>query len=59
LTPAGAPADYARVLYARLREADRLGVDVLVVVPPSDAGIGVAVRDRLKRAAAGSAELTP
>jgi L-threonylcarbamoyladenylate synthase len=48
------PADsdeYARVLYARLREADRRGVDVLLAVPPPDAGVGVAVGDRLRRAA--------
>ncbi len=59
-TPAGvvrlsAPPDaagYARGLYAALREADALGlVRVLAVPPPAD-GIGVAVRDRLRRAAA-------
>ncbi|QGG96089.1 L-threonylcarbamoyladenylate synthase [Actinomarinicola tropica] len=55
LDAAGGPAAYARVLYARLREADRRGVDVLVVVPPPGDGIGAAVRDRLRRAAAGSA----
>jgi L-threonylcarbamoyladenylate synthase len=43
--------EYARVLYARLREADRLGVDVVVAVAPPDAGVGAAVRDRLRRAA--------
>jgi L-threonylcarbamoyladenylate synthase len=49
-----APADsdeYARVLYARLREVDRRGVDVLLAVLPPDAGVGVAVGDRLRRAA--------
>ena len=48
------PADsdeYARVLYARLREVDRRGVDVLLAVPPPDTGVGVAVGDRLRRAA--------
>jgi L-threonylcarbamoyladenylate synthase len=44
--------EYARVLYARLRDADRLGLDVLLVVPPPDAGVGAAVCDRLRRAAA-------
>ncbi len=53
---AGETADaYAAVLYDRLREADRLGLDVLVVVPPPAVGVGVAVRDRLARAATGSA----
>ena len=50
--------DFARVLYARFREADELGVDVLLVVPPDDTdgrGLAAAVRDRLRRAAAGSA----
>jgi L-threonylcarbamoyladenylate synthase len=54
VTVLGAPRDvdeYARVLYARLREADRLGVDVVLAVPPPDAGVGAAVRDRLRRAA--------
>jgi L-threonylcarbamoyladenylate synthase len=45
-------ADYARVLYARLREADDLGLDVLLTVPASDEGLGHAVNDRLQRAAA-------
>jgi L-threonylcarbamoyladenylate synthase len=49
------PADvdeYARTLYARLREADRRGLDVLLVVPPADRGLGAAVVDRLRRASA-------
>jgi L-threonylcarbamoyladenylate synthase len=45
--------EYARVLYGRLREADRRGVDVLLAVPPADAGVGVAVADRLRRASGG------
>jgi L-threonylcarbamoyladenylate synthase len=50
------PADvdeYARVLYARLRDADRLELDVVLVVPPPEDGVGAAVCDRLRRAAAG------
>jgi len=43
--------EYARVLYARLREVDRRGVDVLLAVPPPDSGVGIAVGDRLRRAA--------
>lgn len=41
----------APLLYARLREADSLGVDVLVVVLPREEGLGWAVADRLRRAA--------
>jgi L-threonylcarbamoyladenylate synthase len=48
------PAGYARVLYARLRQADHLGLDLLLAVPPPERGLGVAVADRLRRAAAGS-----
>lgn len=49
-----APVDaeeYARVLYARLREADVRALDVLLAVAPSAVGIGAAVVDRLQRAA--------
>jgi L-threonylcarbamoyladenylate synthase len=45
----------ARCLYADLRDADARGVDDLVVVMPPAAGIGLAVRDRLTKAAAGAA----
>ena len=53
------PADveeYARVLYARLREADALQVDDVVVVPPMAAGLGEAVLDRVQRAAGAGAD---
>lgn len=46
--------EYARVLYARLRDADAPGVDVILApVPDDDGGMGAAVRDRLQRAAGG------
>jgi L-threonylcarbamoyladenylate synthase len=51
LEPPGDAAEYARVLYSRLREADRQGLDVLLVVAPPEKGIGAAVTDRLRRAA--------
>jgi L-threonylcarbamoyladenylate synthase len=44
-------ATLAPVLYERLRDADRLAVDVLVVVTPAETGLGWAVADRLRRAA--------
>jgi L-threonylcarbamoyladenylate synthase len=50
-----APADateYARVLYAAMREADALGLARVIAVPPAPVGIGLAVSDRLARAAA-------
>jgi L-threonylcarbamoyladenylate synthase len=52
LPPAGGPQAYAQCLYQRLREADRRGVEVLLAVPPPDRGLGTAVADRLRRAAA-------
>ena len=55
LVPLDAPRDvddYARVLYARLRAADELGLDwLLVVVPAETDGLGAAVADRVRRAA--------
>jgi L-threonylcarbamoyladenylate synthase len=57
VTVLAAPADaaeFARVLYARLREADDRQLDELLVIAPEGEDIGAAVRDRLARAAAGS-----
>jgi L-threonylcarbamoyladenylate synthase len=45
-------AALARGLYALLRDVDAAGVDVAVVVVPQEAGLGLAVLDRLRRAAA-------
>jgi L-threonylcarbamoyladenylate synthase len=42
---------YAHSLYRWLRDADEAGLDVLMVIPPDDIGMGTAVRDRLRRAA--------
>ncbi len=53
LGPAGAPDTYAALLYAAFRRADAAGADVILAVPPAPRGMGVAVRDRLSRAAAG------
>ena len=42
----------ARQLYRRLRDADTAGVDVLVASLPEPTGLGLAIADRLRRAAA-------
>ncbi len=47
-----APATYAERLYGLLRAADASGADRIVAVPPVPTGIGEAVADRLRRAAA-------
>jgi L-threonylcarbamoyladenylate synthase len=52
LRPPGDAEEYARVLYARLREADERGLDIVFAVAPPPDGIGAAVTDRLTRAAA-------
>ena len=44
-------ATQAQELFGKLREADHLGLDVLVTVLPDDDGLGHALRDRLQRAA--------
>ena len=45
---------YAHVLYAKLRELDALGVDILIAEQPHDDVLGRAVLDRLHRASVGS-----
>jgi L-threonylcarbamoyladenylate synthase len=48
--------EFARVLYSALRSADEQGLETVVVAQPVGDGIAVAIRDRLKRAAFGSAK---
>ena len=48
--------EFARVLYSALRAADEHGLATVVVQQPIGDGIAIAIRDRLKRAAHGSAK---
>jgi len=48
--------EFARVLYSALRSADEKGLTTVVVAQPQGDGIAIAIRDRLKRAAHGSAK---
>jgi L-threonylcarbamoyladenylate synthase len=48
--------EFARVLYSALRAADVQGLETVVVEQPVGDGIAIAIRDRLKRAAFGSAK---
>ena len=48
--------EFARVLYSALRAADENGLATVVVQQPQGDGIAIAIRDRLKRAAHGSAK---
>ena len=43
--------EFAATLYSALRKADHLELTMVVVIPPPDIGIGIAIRDRLTRAA--------
>ena len=45
--------EFAQILYSALREADAQGLLEVVVIQPIGIGIGVAIRDRLARAANG------
>jgi L-threonylcarbamoyladenylate synthase len=47
--------EFARVLYSALRAADEQGLETVVIEQPVGDGIAVAIRDRLMRAAFGSA----
>jgi L-threonylcarbamoyladenylate synthase len=56
LASPGSDEEFARVLYSALRAADEQGLAEVVVMQPIGIGIAVAIRDRLKRAAFGSAQ---
>ena len=43
--------EYAHLLYNALRQGDTLGLSNVYVVPPNNEGVGLAINDRLKKAA--------
>jgi L-threonylcarbamoyladenylate synthase len=45
--------EYARTLYAALRDGDAQGLATICVIPPSGDGLAIAIRDRLLRASRG------
>ena len=45
--------EYARLLYAALRDADSQGLTTIAIIQPSGDGLAIAIRDRLLRAANG------
>jgi len=53
LASPGDDEEFAQILYSALREADAQGLSEVVVAQPIGIGIGVAIRDRLVRAAKG------
>ena len=53
LASPGDDEEFAQILYSALRQADAQGLSEVVVIQPIGIGIGVAIRDRLARAANG------
>ncbi|MFJ5034582.1 L-threonylcarbamoyladenylate synthase [Streptomyces sp. NPDC088560] len=51
VTVPGSPAAYARGLYGFLRELDQQGCDLIVASLPVEEGLGLAIANRLRRAA--------
>jgi L-threonylcarbamoyladenylate synthase len=51
VTVPGSPAAYARGLYGFLRELDRQGCDLIIASLPVEEGLGLAIANRLRRAA--------
>ena len=45
--------EYARILYAALRDGDARGLPTICVIPPVGDGLAIAIRDRLLRASRG------
>ena len=52
LSPAGDPVQAAQQLFAALRRLDAAGAALIVAELVPDAGLGLAINDRLRRAAA-------
>ena len=59
LSPAGDIEEAAANLFAMLRELDRPHVAAIAVMPVPELGLGAAINDRLRRAAAGLADPEP
>jgi L-threonylcarbamoyladenylate synthase len=54
LSPRGSLEEAAQKLFSALREFDKMTVDIILAEEVPDIGLGKAVNDRLRRAAAGS-----
>jgi len=52
LTPRDDPREAAARLFAAMRRLDSLGLELIVAEPPPPSGLGVAIMDRLRKAAA-------
>lgn len=54
LSPSGSLEEAARNLFAALRAFDKMPIEVILAEPVPDHGLGRAINDRLRRAAAGA-----
>jgi len=54
LSPAGDLRDAAARLFACLHRLDAAGLDLILAEPVPETGLGAAIMDRLRKAAAGS-----
>lgn len=52
LTPKGEPREAASRLFAAMRRLDALGLDLILAEPPPEPGLGSAIAERLRKAAA-------
>jgi len=52
LTPSNDPREAAVQLFAAMRRLDSLNLDLIVAEPPPSSGLGLAILDRLRKAAA-------
>ena len=56
LSPTGDLHEAAATLFAKLRRLDDAGLDLILAEPVPEHGLGIAIMDRLRKAAAGSAD---
>ncbi|TAE43872.1 MAG: L-threonylcarbamoyladenylate synthase type 1 TsaC, partial [Bacteroidetes bacterium] len=56
LSPSGNAEEAARTLFASLRRLDEAGLDLILAEPAPEEGLGRAINDRLRRAAAERAQ---
>jgi L-threonylcarbamoyladenylate synthase len=52
LSPSGRVDEAARNLFSALRDLDKMPIDLILAEPVPDTGLGKAINDRLRRAAA-------
>jgi L-threonylcarbamoyladenylate synthase len=52
LSPSGDLREAAATLFAKLRRLDEAGLDLILAEPVPEIGLGVAIMDRLRKAAA-------